>query len=113
MLPEITPALQRIAELKEKLDAKGFSIWQGQYLGGGTNGTTSHPKEWEEFVELAQSVQRKGIVVKDPSRGLIDFPTIRDNGEEVYLCYMLGETTIDWWHTIEDGFAGRRSIDEL
>lgn len=113
MLSEIAPILQRLAELKEVLDGKGFSIWQGQYIGGGTNGTTSHPKEWEQFVELAQSVQGKGIVIKDPSRGLIDFPAIRDNGEEVYLCYMLGEPDIEWWHTIEGGFAGRRSVKEL
>jgi len=113
LLPTLIASLERIAALKERLDAKGFSIWQGQYVGGGTNGTTSHPKEWEEFVELAQSVQQKGIVIKDPSRGLIDFPTIRDNGEEVYLCYMSGEPDIEWWHAIQDGFAGRRPVDEL
>lgn len=113
MLSEIVPILQRIADLNERLDEKGFSIWQGGYIGGGANGTTAHPKEWIEFLEATQHIQKKGVIIKDPSRGLVDFPTIRGSGEEVYLCYLLGEATIDWWHTIRDGFAGRRPVGEL
>jgi len=113
LLPTLLPSLERIAQLKERLDRKGFSIYQGQYIGGGTNGTTSHPREWEEFVDTVQGIQQQGVVIKDPERGLIDFPSIRSNGEEVYLCYLLGEQDIEWWHSIPDGFRGRRRVDEL
>ncbi|MBM2840365.1 MAG: hypothetical protein HW412_893, partial [Bacteroidetes bacterium] len=55
----------------------------------------------------------RGIVVKGIDEGLIDFPHIRPNGEEVYLCWKLGEDDILSWHRIEDGFTGRKSIDQL
>jgi hypothetical protein len=38
---------------------------------------------------------------------------VRENGDEVYLCWKLGEEGIAYWHRIPDGFAGRRSIEEL
>ena len=44
--------------------------------------------------------------------GLVDFPAMI-GGEEVYLCYLLGEKSIKFWHSIQDGFAGRKSIDDI
>src|SRR4051794_40723398 len=44
------------------------------------------------------------IELKDAEKGLIDFRNERD-GEVVYLCYMLGETGISYWHGLGDGFA--------
>jgi hypothetical protein len=40
---------------------------------------------------------------------LIDFPALR-HGETVLLCWQLGEDEIEWWHTVDDGFAGRRPL---
>ena len=50
-----------------------------------------------------------GVEVKDISRGLIDFPSLRDD-RVVYLCWQLGEGEIEYWHEIEAGFAGRRPL---
>ncbi len=41
----------------------------------------------------------------------MDFPSLRE-GEEVYLCWKLGEERIGYWHGIEEGFAGRKPLDE-
>jgi hypothetical protein len=49
------------------------------------------------------------IVLRDPRRGLVDFPTIRD-GDEVYLCWQLDEQQVAWWHEPEAGFAGRQPL---
>jgi hypothetical protein len=50
------------------------------------------------------------IVLRDVTRGLIDFPSIRD-GEEVYLCWLVDvEESIGFWHEPEAGFAGRRRL---
>ena len=49
-------------------------------------------------------------MVKDLDVGLIDFPTLY-RGEEVYLCWKLGETGIQYWHGIDEGFRGRKKID--
>jgi hypothetical protein len=61
--------------------------------------------------EALQSVQETGCVVKDLDIGLIDFPTLY-RGREVYLCWKLGERDIEFWHGVEEGFAGRKPIDQ-
>lgn len=49
------------------------------------------------------------VVVRDVERGLVDFPALRD-GEEVYLCWLLDEDEIRFWHAPDAGFAGRRPL---
>jgi hypothetical protein len=49
------------------------------------------------------------IVLRDVERGLIDFPAIRD-GQEIYLCWLLDEDEIGFWHEPDAGFAGRRPL---
>ncbi len=61
--------------------------------------------------EAIGKVQEMGCVVKDLDTGLVDFPTLyRDR--EVYLCWKLGEPSIAFWHGVEEGFAGRKAIDQ-
>ena len=61
--------------------------------------------------ETLESIQREGCQVKDLDMGLIDFPTLF-NGKEVCLCWKLGESTIAFWHGAEEGYAGRKRIDQ-
>ncbi|HMS64454.1 MAG TPA: DUF2203 domain-containing protein [Ignavibacteria bacterium] len=111
MLPEIKSKISLIAELKESLDERNYDINKHQYFGGfGPNGTGKFPEEMEKLVLLVNELTEKGVLIKDLNSGLIDFPHIRDNGEEVYLCFLLGEEDIKFWHSIEDGFAGRKEI---
>jgi hypothetical protein len=113
-LAKIIPMIEEIVRLKKELDAKGYDVHRHQYFGGmGPNGQKVFPQEMERLVLLVKELHEKGIEVKDLDKGLIDFPHIRANGEEVYLCYMLGEKQILAWHPIEGGFAARMSIDEL
>jgi hypothetical protein len=49
--------------------------------------------------------------VRDLDLGLVDFPSLLE-GEEVCLCWKLGEERIAFWHGIEEGFAGRKPLDE-
>lgn len=60
--------------------------------------------------EAIESIHAYGCVVKDLDIGLIDFPTLY-RGEEVYLCWKLGESGIQYWHGIDEGFRGRKKID--
>ena len=80
--------------------------------GGGDPGR----KVGEAFLEvrsLLGTLEEAGIVVRDIDRGLIDFPAIRD-GEEVYLCWELGEDSVEHWHDLESGYgAGGSSIEQL
>jgi hypothetical protein len=54
-------------------------------------------------------LQAADIVVRDVARGLVDFPAVQD-GEEVYLCWLVDEPEIEWWHELDAGFAGRRPL---
>jgi len=58
-----------------------------------------------------EQVQEMGCVVKDLDIGLVDFPTMF-HGEEVYLCWKLGESAIEFWHGVDEGFRGRKAIDK-
>jgi hypothetical protein len=50
-----------------------------------------------------------GVQVKDLEKGLLDFPSIVD-GRTVLLCWKLGEKEIAFWHSPEEGFAGRKPL---
>lgn len=58
-----------------------------------------------------EQVQDTGCVIKDLDIGLVDFPTLF-RGVEVYLCWKLGEPAIEFWHGVDEGFRGRKSIDQ-
>ncbi len=59
-----------------------------------------------------ERIQQTGCVVKDLDTGLVDFPTLFQ-GVEVYLCWKLGEPAIGFWHGVDEGFAGRKAIDNV
>lgn len=52
-----------------------------------------------------------GCQVKDLDIGLIDFPTLY-RGQEVLLCWKLGENGISFWHGTDEGFRGRKPVDQ-
>jgi hypothetical protein len=62
-----------------------------------------------ELARVIDEIVAAGAQVKDIDEGLIDFPA-RRGGETVLLCWKLGEDEIRYWHTVEDGFAGRREL---
>jgi hypothetical protein len=65
----------------------------------------------EQLTEKCQRIQDEGCLIKDLEIGLLDFPTVYQ-GQEVYLCYKLGESGIRFWHGIDEGFRGRKPIDK-
>ena len=114
LLEKIMPLADKMLSLKEILDEQGYDIFRHQYFGGiGPNGTGEFPKEMEELVEIVKKIASYGVLIKSIDNALLDFPHIRSNGEEVYLCWQNGENEILFWHKIPDGFSGRRNINEL
>ena len=84
------------------------------------NGGNVEPHELEEVQEqldgevagIARCVARiheVGALVKDLDDGLVDFPA-RLGGEEVLLCWRLGEDEIGFWHGLDEGFSGRKPL---
>jgi hypothetical protein len=62
-----------------------------------------------ELAKTIDDIVAHGAEIKDLDEGLIDFPALR-HGETVLLCWKLGEDEIRYWHTLEDGFAGRQEL---
>jgi len=60
--------------------------------------------------EALDKIHSTGCIVKDLEVGLLDFPA-RMEGEDVYLCWKLGEDRIRFYHRQDEGFAGRKPID--
>jgi hypothetical protein len=61
--------------------------------------------------EALDRIERAGALVKDLDIGLIDFLCLY-RGREVCLCWKLGEDRIRFWHGMEEGFRGRKEIDD-
>jgi hypothetical protein len=64
-----------------------------------------------QLKEAIEQIQETGCLIKDIDEGLVDFPAIR-GGKEVYLCWKMGEERIEFWHGIEEGFAGRKPLED-
>jgi hypothetical protein len=67
-------------------------------------------KATQEARDTLAEIDEIGVQVKDLAQGLLDFPCIVE-GQTVLLCWKLGEKEIGFWHTEEDGFAGRKPLD--
>jgi hypothetical protein len=66
----------------------------------------------EQVAGIARSVARiheLGALVKDLDQGLVDFPA-RRQGEDVLLCWRVGEEEVGYWHGLEEGFSGRKPL---
>ena len=65
----------------------------------------------EKLRAAIEGVLETGCLIKDLDIGLVDFPTTL-RGLEVYLCWKLGEAGIEFWHGVDEGFRGRKQIDQ-
>jgi hypothetical protein len=72
---------------------------------------TRRDESGQRLKAALENLQEIGCIIKDLDIGLVDFPTLF-RGEEVYLCWKLGETGIGYWHGVHEGFAGRKRIDQ-
>jgi hypothetical protein len=86
----------------------------------GGNGTASDEqatvdlqREADRIIELLRAeieeITGRGILIRDLARGLVDFPAFRD-GREIYLCWILGEEEIGFWHETNVGFSDRQAL---
>lgn len=114
LLNEIRSLVEEMMSLKKRLNGKGYDIYNHSYFGGsGPNGSGAFPAEMERLVAVIKIISSHGVQIKGIDNGLVDFPHLRANGEEVYLCWRYGEEDIVFWHTIPGGYNGRRNINEL
>jgi hypothetical protein len=111
MLPQIRKWLERLNQLRkdlERFDKRlGGMTGQGNDIGGET--VNNWIRTLADMQEILARFQRRQIIIKDLSRGLIDFPAII-GGKEVFLCWEQDEDDVEFWHDLETGFSGREKL---
>lgn len=111
-LPALRRLLQRLRDAKDMLtDAEAHeALSEAAPTNGGGEPGAQVGEAFLQVRRLLASLESQGIVIRDIDRGLIDFPTMVD-GQEAYLCWELGEESVDWWHGTEEGFSSRQPLD--
>src|SRR3954454_1985420 len=111
-LPAVEKALRDLIKYKGEHDhadaalqavsRKGMLSGCMQIRGGEVIGFRRQKQQAAESVKAAfEIIQEAGCLVKDLNTGLIDFSTLyRDR--EVYLCWRLGESAIEYWHGTDE-----------
>ena len=111
LVPKLKPLLERIRATQEELaqDKTVAAVREkASHNGGGL--PARHLSELTRTLESdMHQLQEWGIVLRDPTIGLIDFFHER-KGETVFLCWKLGEGRVEWWHPVETGIAGRQHL---
>ncbi len=119
-LPRVRRIVAQISELSALLpeleDQARIAEYQSKRKTGGVEDRDRHQQARDavsgaelELLKAVASLNGMGIQLKGPLEGLIDFPSYRD-GELIELCWKLGEESVEHWHHIGEGFAGRKEL---
>ena len=113
-LPKLRYEIAELNRLKSDLEKIGFNIYTRKYRPGFNPDTlTEFPDEYMLLTDIISALQEDGILIKGIEEGLCDFPAVRESGEEVFLCWREGEDDINFWHSLDGGFRGRRPLEEF
>jgi|YNPBryBLVA2012_1023415.scaffolds.fasta_scaffold02385_3 hypothetical protein len=122
LLPQVRQTLGEAMEVRAAMEALQEEIRQYSREAQLRGGILFRPELAGAWRSQADSLGRRlrdslaaldemGVQVKDLAVGLVDFPTFY-RGKEVLLCWKMGEPDIAWWHGTEEGFRGRKPVDE-
>ena len=106
-------------KIMEEVEAEMQALNHRIFLNGGTRvdvvavarRKAERAKAEQRAKDAIAEIDSIGVQVKDLDIGLLDFPCEVD-GHVVLLCWKMGESSITHWHGTDEGFAGRKRIDE-
>jgi hypothetical protein len=122
LLPVLESLLRSAMQAKaliEEVDGEMQSLANRIFINGGTlvnivsvaRRKAKRDKAEQRAKDAVAEIDATGVQVKDLDIGLLDFPCVVE-GDVILLCWKLGEEKITHWHGQEEGFAGRKPIDE-
>jgi hypothetical protein len=116
LLPTLRPLVEQILENIRRLKGASETVIRKQRLDPEAANLMERLREDGEIARLIGQVQGwvdeingYGCLCKGVEQGLIDFPCML-GAEVVFLCWQIGESSVGFWHRIEDGFAGRKPL---
>lgn len=101
----LTEAQIHQAELVARIAANGGDLTPGEVR----DAAEAVARQADAIAECVRKLNALGVEIKDLDEGLIDFPARRD-GEDILLCWRVGEPEVAYWHGPDEGFAGRKRI---
>jgi hypothetical protein len=110
-LPWVAERLNRLREGRDGFSDEDAREALGEATPGNGGGEPGRVVS-EAFLELqsaAGELEAMEVQVRDIDRGLVDFPSMRDDNE-IYLCWEEGEAEIGYWHEVDAGFGGRQAL---
>lgn len=122
LVPVLQSLMKNAMESKQTAETIAEELQQLSqriFMNGGTlvriaevaNRRAKHDKAVQQVKDTLSEIDSIGVQVKDLDSGLLDFPC-RLGEDIVLLCWRMGETEIQHWHTMDAGFAGRQAVDE-
>ena len=114
LLPTVRDLLQQIQRAHNHLDSYQEKAKEAaeaaEQGGGGMTSGVQYAAMLMKLTTLMGEIEALGVQLKDFTRGLIDFPSLRD-GRVVLLCWQLDEgDCVEYWHDVDAGFAGRTTL---
>jgi len=117
-LRELLDALRRFRDQAALKKTRLEMLWQR--LGRGESVLARISDEQRELdrvtarlIAAARDLEGTGCILRDVDRGLVDFACRAHGGRTVFLCWHLGEAAIEFWHGVDEGYAGRKPLAEL
>jgi hypothetical protein len=111
-LPRVRALVQQIMHARQNIIDARPELWPVLEKGLGNGGSKKAGEMIQEFRRVEdgfRDLKDLGVVVKDISIGLVDFPALRA-GREILLCWQYDEPEVAYWHELQGGYAGRQKI---
>jgi len=122
LLPRLRRILAQLQEARQRLIDAQRQLSERFHGGPRANGhaapnsemtrlTTASEDAQAQIGAAAAAIQELGGELKDPARGMVDFRSERD-GRVVYLCWLMDEPRVMYWHELEAGYRGRQRLED-
>ena len=107
-LADMRKLRERMEGLRELIEP----VLARTHLNSGSKAASQFAGALHQYQAMSDRIAEEGIVVRDITTGLLDFPAWRD-GRLVCLCWLSGEEAVEHWHELDVGFAGRQKLGDL
>jgi hypothetical protein len=121
LLPDVERVLLDLRDQREELIRLRDQVIEAQGSGpGAPTGTTADTRTLRLRMQFLVDQMQAGVTrlvdrdvtLREIAAGLIDFPALA-SGRQIWLCWRLGEGPIEYWHEMDEGFAGRRLLADI
>lgn len=114
LLPQVRALVVQVMQARQVIIDARPELWPVLEKGLGNGGSKKAGEMIQEFRRVEdglRDLKELGIVVKDISIGLVDFPALRA-GREILLCWKFNEPRVAYWHDLQSGYAGRQKLSD-